>query len=303
MIPKHKFKVGQRVEVKLVGRGGLPHRWAAGTLIDMHGRGASVRVDIGRIYQDFFHWSDIREPESVPESQPMATLGEISGRHRAPLRALPPYLDTEQPSAPKPEPRKEAVLVTHKDLRDMARMAKSDPEQQARKRQKRAHTTTQIGDLFKQHRLQKGLNQTDFAELIKSQPSKVSRIELGDRLPSDVELLEFCYAFALEIGELERIRKLAEGSEALAVPASGVSVKPAPPPPPPPPPPVPDTAAPCADAADSELRSARVLAPAEGEPYEDFIERLDGVVQIPRDKEKRTVWFAMARRFYELAKP
>jgi len=315
-IPKHKYRTGQRVEVKLVGRGGAPHRWAPGTLLDFHGKGASVRVNVGRGYQDFFHWSDVREPEQeqATESQPLATLGEISARHsRPPLRALPPYLDTDQPGAmPEPAPesaRKEAVLITHEGLRDMAKEDDSDRVEETaprrrRKHQRRAHSPTPIGNLFKQYRLQKGLGQIDFAELIKSQSWRICRIELGDAMPTDGELLEFSFAFGVEIEDLERMRKASAEPGARSLPASAVIMKaePLPLPPEPPAPRAPEPPAPAAPAPAPTTLTSAPHAPAEGEPFEDFVERLDGVVAIPTDKETRKLWFAMARRFYELAK-
>jgi len=349
---KYKFRYKQEVQVK-VRRHNQEPIWLRGWIKDLHGKGASVQITEGRLFSDFFNWSDVRElpaseTPSPPVSIPIAKLADVMP---ASLTLVP------QPAATPPPP---AVLITREELDNMAAKKSAATANNSKLVQLRAPitigggsdgeeekapaaaplsqtaprapskpfplsasmttTTTQIGRIIREHRLANAMSQMALAEKLDPtnqalNNSRVSQLELGKVIANDDELLAIASVFGLDLDNLMELRnKDLDRRRAKQPPPSRVaqlaaattplvlfqesSRAPQPPPvapvaaasPAPAPAPAPPAAA---------QQQASVAAPEGG--FEDFVEKLCDLVPVPADRDQRKLWFAMARKFFELS--
>lgn len=191
--------------------------------------------------------------------------------------------------------------------------------------------TTHIGRRIREKRLELALSQLALAGKLAQKLGRteatdnvrISVFETGKSIPNDDELLGLAEIFGVDGSSLDewieirnkdlRGRKAARRPlpDAVSLPTKVPSERPpapeaaAPPPPPAAPEKRPEPApAPAAPPAPAPSPAADQAAPATSIPatgnFEDFVERLIDVVPVPVDRDQRKLWFALARRFFDL---
>jgi transcriptional regulator with XRE-family HTH domain len=274
---------GEPVEVRIKGPRN-DFMWRRGVIREPSGKGAFVRLEHGG--DNFFYLSDIRPAAPEPQPKPLATIGDKIAMQQeertniTPLRSFGPKpvpspsstTDAPPPSIP-PKP-------TTMDNPPTPRFGQS---------------LSVIGAVFREYRVARGHSQAAVAIGLKIPHPMLCRIELGLLLPDDDVLLTFAEAYDVPIEQLIEAREVDENS-ASERPKSTNSVRrvaPVPPPKPEQEPPLPRPVAPPVVAP-----PAAAVAPMGA--FEEFIERLNGVIQMPVDRERRAKWFASARALYAL---
>lgn len=339
LTPQDKYRLfvkKHRCEVKILRKGKDPI-WVPATIEDKPNKGgAYCRPDTGGVGK-FFHWNEIRPSAETTTPRMSASLGEMAGSKL--LRALPPYLDTQDEAKPTDDPvvsanppeAKSGVLISTKELAAAAAMSDHDDDDDKHepRRQRHSHKLTPIGDLFRRKRLEKGQSQLSIAEILGGTTnSRISQIELGKAIPTDNELQAFTEAFRLDLDEVLRLRdesietrvdRRLKEHRSQAVPATGAAAAPeatAPDVPPPAPEPSSTTtlvssgtrAAPLVNIAElSTADTQRDPLPGprpasdDAEAFAEFCLDLGAVAPVPRgDVERRKLWFSLSRRLFEL---
>lgn len=300
-----------RVEVKMISHSGAAPRWIAARIVQKPNKGGAM-CKWGTGLERFFHWNEIRPPQDdFDPAKPIASLGEIAKGALPALRAVPPYLDVEQP-------RPAAILISREDLLagEQEPMPAAFVQVQSRdkklpnRKSNSGAVPTAVGDFLKQQRVQRQISQLEVANLLSKSAkrarggktifnSRVSQLELGKTLPTDDELIAYAETFKLDLDKLIDLRN--QPRQPKAAPPSGVrqtnsaelrqiaETKQTPPPAP--------------DVVETPTLSSAPLTSAPPMPEVDFAsftERLCACVPLPLDPEKRRTWFQLAVKLYQL---
>lgn len=263
-----------KVRRKVAGRSG--YVYVDGHVKEPSGRGCFIVTSDGN--SNFYRWTEVEFPLVEPkvERKPtapksLATLGDV----------LKPALAVVKP-APAPEPEPEPVPEPAPKPARKPRGPDRAP------RRARRHEPTLVGNMVRNARLKRGLSQAQAGVELGIKAGRLCVIELGDDMPSDDELVLFAAGLDLPLDSL----KLA------CVSAATLYDEPAPEPESapamfvPPPPPVEPVFQPTIPSPPP---------PAQGiDDFQAFIDELDALVAMPRDREKRAEWFTAARALFKL---
>jgi transcriptional regulator with XRE-family HTH domain len=311
-----KLKAGApcTVKRKLAGRG---YVWVPGNIKEHSGKGAFVVDKDGNT--QFYRWTEVRFPPPTPKEEkperpvravaPLATLGDVL----KPALADRPYLDIPNPApAPAPAPPVVSLVVNDKDELKL-------PARQRRKGYRRVakvHSVSYIGAMLRAARIGKAMSQKRVASELGVSYGRMSDIELGDVEPTlqELELCAMLFDVALEKlvranaksfhdeqgeDEQDETEPEPETEEPLFVQA--------PPKPdfsllPPidqlvPPAPLGITAPPATWEPPLGAPIARPVDPSE---FPAFVDQLDALVPMPRDRAQRADWFVAAQALFKL---
>ena len=133
------------------------------------------------------------------------------------------------------------------------------------KKMKNEHVVTPIGARFRAERLKLELHQYEFAEMLGVGPETLSRIELGDRQPTEEALKAFAKETSSDLAALKRLCTYSNGK-----------------------------------AADVPVVAPLSVAARDVDEYAAFINQIDDLVPMPGDKSDRRAWFAAAKALWEL---
>jgi transcriptional regulator with XRE-family HTH domain len=136
------------------------------------------------------------------------------------------------------------------------------------------HYPTAIGEMLRSYRIRETIVQKDMAQLLGVNASRLCKYELGDQLPDADTLAKFSSLSGVPLASLEAL---------LSQPR--LDIQPAP--------------------HGARNGSLALPPPAAPEPapagLEAFIDALDRLVIMPRDRDDRRRWFELARQLFELS--
>lgn len=270
--------------------------WKAGVVRETSGKGAFIVVNGNAA---FYNWSDIRpvQREELPKPSTMkAPLTAIAGvtnlkdftKHE-PIFARGTG-DDDDLVIPYPDARVGQSLTFGGVADDPINTVDGSPGRRVgtAPRLQKPHRVTRCGEVFRRVRLSKCLQQEAVAQILGSNNRVVSCIELGDKLPSDNELLRFAEWSGYDLGDLELKRDADQRQFWKQTPAEPKEEKPPvhqndlrPRPPfQPPAPPTPALAGPV--------------------DFIDFLHSLKSLVPCPQQAEQRSLWMTAAEQLWEL---
>jgi ribosome-binding protein aMBF1 (putative translation factor) len=187
------------VRVKRAVQGKSEPVWIDGQVTESTGKGCFVKTIDGN--RQFYHYAQIQLVDLKRPVKPLATIADAMKAKEDLAREIEKTPTTASlhvvpsaPSTPAPatsRPRRNPPVVT---------------------RMKNEHSATPIGARFRSERLRLGMYQYEFAEALAIDQAALSRIELGDQLPTDVVLAAFAKETSNELAELKRLRGAVTGN-------------------------------------------------------------------------------------------
>ena len=268
-----------------------PNQWMRGRVKDVHGRGCFVILDSGQT--NFYYWNDLRPVPMVKRAPP----GPLTAKLSDVVAAKPPPAYTVVPTSPIPtqtptdKPNKTPAPATSQAPDREKVKPMSGPTRNGRPPIKLRHTPTPIGDLFRKVRLQNGLSQSATGKKLNEYDQVISKIELGDKLPTDDNLLAFAQEFNYPIQELIDLR--AQSVIHAPVPAEqqpapkAVQTKP-------------NGSAFQPSSTATEFPPSKRAGLTGRISFAQLADEIERLVPVPADRERRSAWMGLVQHLYEL---
>lgn len=314
----HNFRRKTIIEVRLISHAGAGEKWHEAVIKDTNKYGAHCQL-LNSPGQRFWHWRDVRPCARTEMPRVSASLGEVARLHQELQQATEPPRRTPLPAppalvaalAPVPPVSPPATLV---------RLARPEPEKSEPlppfpldgRGAFRVESTSELGQLIRNERLRLRLSQRELGKILTPHAgnvnSRISRIEVGDDIPNDDELLILADALRVDLDRLIAIRdrdrvafderkkreqKNKSARERIAArrqekaAAEGREIR--------------HRSSLYRDAPSAPASKPIAASSQRFDVLEDFMEALIAIVPMPADSEQRRAWFRCARELFEIA--